>query len=451
MKSLKTLFILMSFFVNAQTGFHIDSGNKTEIKFQFINNLILIPIEVNGTQLTFLLDSGVNETLLFSIDNKDINLNNVEKTNFTGLGKDVEVEGLKSSNNVVKIGKNMIDKEHALFIILDESINFSDRVGIPVNGIIGYSFFKNHPVKIDFKSNKITVYNDIDLLKNKLNSYEEFPITIELNKPYMHAEVELTNQKQDSKLLIDLGNTDGVWLFPSLADKYLEHHPHIHDFLGRGFNGDIFGERARIHGIYLKNFYIEKPLVAVPNQESIQHLTKVKDREGSIGSEIWRRFSFVMDYPNQKLYLKKNRDFKDLFLFNKSGLEIKHSGMFWEQDWVKINPDKTEIKQNDNKQSLEVYTNPESKFQYKFVLKPQFSISECRQNAPCDKAGMKKDDQLISINGKNTANLNLQTISRMLREGQNGAQMDFEIKRGAIIQKKTITLEDPIPYEDNGE
>jgi hypothetical protein len=44
--------------------------NKVKIPFQLINNLVFIPINVNGVELTFLLDSGVKETILFSLEEK---------------------------------------------------------------------------------------------------------------------------------------------------------------------------------------------------------------------------------------------------------------------------------------------------------------------------------------------------------------------------------------------
>jgi hypothetical protein len=46
--------------------------NKVKIPFQLINNLVFIPINVNGVELTF-LDSGVKETILFSLEEKKIN------------------------------------------------------------------------------------------------------------------------------------------------------------------------------------------------------------------------------------------------------------------------------------------------------------------------------------------------------------------------------------------
>ena len=148
-------------FINAQTGFQIlDNKKKIEIPFKQINNLAFIDLKINEVNLTFLLDTGVAETLLFSLENKDISFENVEKVNFTGLGGSTYVEGIKSTKNTLKLNKEFIDKDHTIYIVLDEEFNFSSYVGIPVNEIIGYHFFKIQPIKIDFERHVITVYNE---------------------------------------------------------------------------------------------------------------------------------------------------------------------------------------------------------------------------------------------------------------------------------------------------
>jgi hypothetical protein len=62
----------------------------------------------------------------------------------------------------------------SLYVILDEEFNISSHVGIPVNGVIGYHLFKNHPIFIDYVSKKITVYENSDVVKKKIRKFEEF-------------------------------------------------------------------------------------------------------------------------------------------------------------------------------------------------------------------------------------------------------------------------------------
>lgn len=442
MKSLIITFLFISTLFPGQNEFKISHRKKTVIPFQFINNLIFVPLNINGVDLTFLLDSGVNETILFSLDNKEINFNNIEKIKFSGLGENKNIEGLRSDNNIVSIGKDFKDLKHTVFIILDESINFSSHVGISVNGIIGYQFFKDHPVEIDFISKKITVFNDLKLMEKRKKKFDEFPMSVEGNKPYMTSQIEITDEKVNSKMLLDLGNSDAIWLFPKLIENFVYNRPNIEDYLGQGFNGSIFGKRSIIHQLAIGNFTFEKPLTAMPDEFSIQHLKIVADRKGSIGSEILRRFNVIFDYPRNKIYLQKNRNYSNAFLFNKSGLDIQHDGMTWEKDLVTV----ATTRKNVNSDAIVAYEARDS-FRYNFVLKPRFSVAGCRIDAPCFISGMRTGDKIISINKRKIGDFTLEKINALLKE-EDGTKITFDIERENKNMTFQIVLTDPIPYQD---
>ena len=442
MKSLKIFFFFLFCFSSAQKGFEISTPKKTVIPFQLINNLIFIPLNINGVELTFLLDSGVNETILFSLDEKEIKFNDTEKVKFSGLGESKNIEGLRSNNNVVNIGKGYQDLKHTIYIILDESINFSSHVGIPVNGIIGYHFFKNKPVEIDYITKKITVYSDEKTFSKRKKKFKEFPITVEGNKPYLMTDVEMMREKVASKMLLDLGNSDAIWLFPKVIENFVYNRPNIDDYLGQGFNGDIFGKRSRIHGFYIGDFAFEKPLTAMPDEFSIQSLKIVPDRKGSVGSDILRRFTLIFDYQEKKIYLRKNKHFNDPFLFNKSGLDIQHDGMTWQQDLVRVETAKTEKA----REGIVAYES-EDKFKYNFVLKPQYSVAGCRKEAQCYIAGIRKDDKIISINNKKSGDWTLQKINDLMKQ-EDGTTVIFDMERNRQKMTFKLILKDPIPYQD---
>lgn len=426
-----------------EKGFELNSAKKQVVKFKLINNLILIPVTVNGVDLTFLLDSGVVETILFSLEDKEVNFDNVEKVQFSGLGENVELFGLKSTGNTLKIGKNLKDDSHNIYLILNEDFNFSSHVGIPVNGIIGYHFFKNHPVEINYSTKKITVYGDETTFVRRSKRSAENDIMLEGNKPYFMASVNSKNKAQESKLLLDLGNSDAIWLFPKLIENFVYNRPNIQDYLGRGFNGDIFGKRSRIKEISLGKFTFEKPLTAMPDEVSIQHLNIAADRKGSIGNDILRRFNIIFDYPNEKLYLKKNKYFSDPFHFNMSGLDIKHDGANWEEDLVQI-----KIPSNGNSSAEVQIFNSNSNFKYKFTLKPVYSIAGVRADSPAYIAGLRKDDIILKINNKKASTLTLQNIMNLLKSSE-GKAISMEIQRNFEILNFKFQLKDPIPYEEN--
>lgn len=432
--------IFWSFWISAQDGFVLENADKTVIKFKLINNLIFIPMTVNGVELNFMLDSGIAETLLFSLENKEVDFKNIEKITFKGLGETVSVEALKSIKNNIKIGNHFVDKSHTVFIVLDEDFNISQDIGIPVNGIIGYYFFKNHPIEINYLKKTITVYKDSSKFPKRVKRYAEFPMTVELNKPYMLADVEMKHDKQSSKLLLDLGNTDSVWLFPVLIKDFVYNRPNIDDFLGRGFSGDIFGKRSRINSLSIGNFKLNKPIASMPDEFSIQHLKLVKDRKGSIGSEILRRFSVIFDYSEKKIYFKPNKNLDDPFLIDGSGLELKQDGLIWEKEEVKVET----AKKNSAGNEINVLDNSNT-FQYKFSLKPVFIVSGTRKDSPAQKVGILKNDELVTIDNKPAKEMTLSKIHAILKTDIS-RKIKLEIKRNGSPMKVDFTLEDPIPY-----
>lgn len=432
-------------FINAQTGFQIlDNKKKIEIPFKQINNLAFIDLKINEVNLTFLLDTGVAETILFSLENKDISFENVEKINFTGLGGSTYVEGIKSTKNTLKLNKEFIDKDHTIYIVLDEEFNFSSHVGIPVNGIIGYHFFKNQPIKIDFERHVITVYNEKFLNEKKLKKFEKLPISIEGQKPYLVTEVQQSKDFFPAKMLVDLGNSDALWLFPNRIPHFNYNRPNIDDFLGRGFNGDIYGKRSRIHAVKLGKSTLNEPIASMPSVESVKSMNFAKGRIGSIGSDILKRFTIVFDYPNNNLYIKKSKTVKDPFKFNMSGLDIKHDGMKWESDLVKVDTPKPK---ESSKNDINVY-NAVSDFQYKFILKPEYSVAGVRENSPGFLADIKKGDKLLEINGKKTSDMTLQNINEIFLSEEN-RKIKIKLLRNSVTLLKEFVLKDPIPFQEN--
>ncbi|MDG1871895.1 MAG: aspartyl protease family protein, partial [Flavobacterium sp.] len=122
-------FIVLLFFINsssqAQSDFVFQNANKrVTIPFQLIDNLIFIPLLVNGIELTFLVDSGVEETVLFSLEDKAVELKNKKTIRLVGLGSKEEVEGLKSVGNTIET-KNFRSTNHLVYVILNQDFNLS--------------------------------------------------------------------------------------------------------------------------------------------------------------------------------------------------------------------------------------------------------------------------------------------------------------------------------------
>ncbi len=208
------LFICFSASLTAQSRFFLQNGRKKDrIPFELVNNLPIVEVEINGTPLSFILDTGVKSTILFSLEAADsVQLRNTSPVLLQGLGPGGTVDALKSLNNNVKIG-DVVDRNHSLYIIFDSSLNFSPRMGIPVHGILGNEFFENFIVKINYSSKVITVYDPQKHPLKSCKKCEDLPLNFVGSKPYISLNVAFDGKQEDVKLLVDSGSSDVIWLF----------------------------------------------------------------------------------------------------------------------------------------------------------------------------------------------------------------------------------------------
>ncbi|GAA3733359.1 MULTISPECIES: PDZ domain-containing protein [Flavobacterium] len=431
--------LFLPFLLFGQGDFILENNaTKATIPFKLINNLVFIPIKVNGVELNFLLDSGVEETLLFSMEDKqEVSFNNVEKIKLRGLGSEEEIEGLKSTKNILET-HGLKSSDHMVFIILDQSFNLSSHIGIPVNGIIGHKFFRNNLVEINYQKKKIIVHAKSDRYQGKLDKqFKMVPITVEKSKPYIITKATVNDQEIPAKLLIDIGNSDAFWIFEN--DKIKLPNKNFPDFLGKGFSGDIEGHRAKIDKFSIDEFDFKKPIVSFPDSASIRNVKMVPGRIGSVGGEVLKRFTLVLDYKEKKLYLKRNSKFGEPFTYNKSGITIQHNGLQWVQETVHLET----VRVASTMDELQEKDKNENNFKYKFALKPVYEIVNVRENSAAEKCGLRKGDIIVSINKNQPYKYTLQQINNLLKS-EDDVWINLEVERNSLVLKFRFKLEDEL-------
>jgi membrane-associated protease RseP (regulator of RpoE activity) len=186
-------------------------------------------------------------------------------------------------------------------------------------------------------------------------------------------------QEVPVKLLVDTGASDAIWLSEKSDERIDLPEKNIETFLGKGLNGNVYGSKGRIDGIWVGPLILSKPIVAFPNSELIEQLISTNDRNGTLGAEILRRFIVTLDYRNSRLTLRPTSRVKEDFNYNMSGMEV-------------INP---------------------------VPGLPIFTITDIRENSPAYFAGLKENDQILSLNWSNHKSMELNDINLLLQSREN--------------------------------
>lgn len=431
------LFICFSASLLAQNGFFLYGNKKKDrIPFRLVNNLPIVEVEINGTPLSFILDTGVKSTILFSLEAADsVQLRNTSPIMLQGLGAGGSVEALKSLNNKIKVG-NAIDRNHSLYIIFDSTLNFSPRMGIPIHGILGNEFFQNFIVKINYSSKVISIYDPVKYSLKKCKKCEDLPLNFVGSKPYISIQTASENKQEVVTLLVDSGSSDVIWLFDD-SDFIKESPPNYYnDFLGLGLSGNIFGKRARIPEIIIGNYHLKQVNTSFPEEDAITKARYYEDRDGSVGGGFLSRFTVTFDYGNKMVRLKKNHKFNDPFNYNMSGLTLEHEGM----ELVKLekqallNSDRVNTNQSMTRNSISVTT------EFRFSLVPKYVIVDVRENSPGALAGIQKGDEVVSINGKPSYQYKLYELIEIFSTNE-GERITMEVKRGKFVNKVKFNLQ----------
>lgn len=436
---LLSVFALLVFILgNAQSHFTFPEAiSRDKIPFELVNNLVIIPVEINGTRLSFLLDTGVSSTLLFSVEELDsIQLNNASPVKLRGLGEGGTIDAILSNNNTVRVGK-AVDKQHRIYMVLDKKINFSTRMGVPIHGIIGFDLFKDFVVKTDYSSKRVTLYKPDKYRKRRCKGCSDFKLRFHNKKPYMAVTVESRTQQIESLVLIDTGSSDGLWLFDEYDFIINNPRNYFNDFLGLGLSGNIFGKRSKIKGLGLNSFRLEGVTTSFPDTNTVRNIRSIPERKGTLGSEVLRRFTVIMDYRNQTMTLKKNKHFDEPFYYNMAGLTLEHDGLIpvREVDYFKIDPVTMTTKKREASAIFDVYKSPT----LQFFLAPKFVVVEVREGSPAALAGIQKGDEVLSINGKACYKYKLYEIINLF-SSKAGRTIYMEITRNGVNQKKKFIL-----------
>lgn len=385
-------FSLCNFSQGQQLGFHIQGkAKKVTIPFEMYNNLIVVPVILNNQiPLKFIIDTGVRTAILTQKTFSDIlGLSYTKKFMISGIGKEGAIEAYVTNDVTLRL-PGIEGKGHAMLVLNEDYLELRNYLGTDVHGILGYELFSRFIVEINYDKKELTLTTPENFKPRR--SFEEIPMKVEDTKPYIEAAVSYEKGKYiPVKLLVDTGASHGL-LLEDESDKALYiPQKHVKSELGRGLGGKLEGNIARLHSFHIGHYCWKDVIATFPSSNTFYDSLKYGDvfRNGSIGGEILSRFKVILDFPEEKIFIKHGRDFKDKFQYNLSGLVVKAKGS-------RLNT---------------------------------FEIIEVRENSVGEAAGFKSGDIILSINSIGAKNMHLNQIINFLNAREN-KKLKIEVLRG---------------------
>jgi hypothetical protein len=310
------------------------AGSKpvASIPFEMVGSYVVVPVRINqSSSLRFILDSGVRNTIVTELLPGDsLSLSFQNSRDLQGLGRGNSLNAYVSDGNTLKLGRKLQFDNKTVYVLKEDVFNLSRQTGSKINGLIGSDFFDNYVVEIDYSSKRLRFYEPENMVVPK--GYGVMPMTIEKQKMYIHLSVlETDSARRSIKMLIDTGAELSAW-FQTLTNKAITiPEKSIHGRIGEGLSGEVTGIFARVPQICIANFCVKDPIVAFPDSAAISEIVRTSDREGTIGSQLLKRFNLIIDTFNKKFYFKPNSSFNKPFVYNIAGIEIAQTLAFFPQ------------------------------------------------------------------------------------------------------------------------
>ncbi len=384
-----------------EPGFRFERDRPSvTIPIEVRNNLAVVPVSINERgPFYFILDTGVRTTILTEpMLAHLLDLEFEESIFIYGLGGEGIVSAALATGVDIRLpgirGENM-----NMIVIPEDILRFSEVFGFPVYGILGYDFFKEFAVEINYANERMRLYRDQEYRIRRRS--EIIPLRLVNGKPYV--EVSIVGENRDTLntyLLLDLGASHPIYLnrnYIHMSDRT------INSFIGQGISGNLMGEVGRIKKIVIGETEIKEPLVFYPDADFLVFYDQEISWEGLIGGAIINRFNIIIDYHAEQLVLRPGKNFSKPFNTNISGIEVIAKGQYFNE----------------------------------------FFVHYVRPGSAAYEAGLMAGDQIMQLNHLLGHQLNMEEILDILTFRQ-GYPVNMQVKRENSIYRKKFRLREDL-------
>lgn len=284
----------------AQTGKR--SAPPVEVPFEFEHNQIILEVKIAGKgPFYMLLDTNTDPSAIDAATAREIGLAVGSKgSSATGGGTETNMV-YPTQLPTVEIGSVVAKDVAAASIDLSK---IKERIGRPIQGVLGFSFLKDRIVQIDYENLKLRFFSEspyprIQLGPNTVNVVS-FPFKYEDGEVIIDS-VFVNNEKMRAAL--DTGSSGAFALTPAaVATLGLEEQGRDSDEDSVGYNGAFKSKVGTLKSVRLGKMSIESAPATfwLPGTGHDNKRFQV-----NIGNAFFKDFMMTFDFRNKVVVFER--------------------------------------------------------------------------------------------------------------------------------------------------
>jgi Aspartyl protease len=288
------------------------------IPFDLYHNRVYLPVRVNGSATyTMILDTGAAETLVSERVAEELKLQRKGSAQVNGNGEGVERFPLAKNVNFSAGDATLLEK----IVVIYNYGDLERHEGRTIDGTLSVNFFHKYVVEIDYAARRLRVYDPATFSYSGKGTV--VPLRIVNGGTVALFDAKITDAAGqpgiDAHIAVDSGTYSALRLFRPFVEKHALIGEGKHQFASFGFGagGEFRQITGRVDNLEIGGVKIANPLADFSTDT--KGVTATAAYDGTIGGDILRRFTVVLDYSRQKMMLKPNADFAAPFEADKAG------------------------------------------------------------------------------------------------------------------------------------
>lgn len=369
------------------------------IPFNFVENLIYLPVRINGDTKYWVLDSGASMSVIDVDYARSLGLKAEGSIKGYGFGDLFELSFVTVPQ--YQVGNIVFDSQK-LYGTKDIAAKSYEPV---IHGILGYDFLSRFVVEIDYDNSLVTLHRPENFVYKKEGKvidaplkYRTFTVPVVLDNLY------------DSRWSLDLGAYQSSIHYPFAEKHNLLDTPGV-ESVSQGLSSISREKTSQFRCLDIGGFELQTPLLNIPLTRG-KGATALGEVGGNLGNSTLRRFHLWLNYPKQQLILEKGRQYDTAPARDRSGILIGKS------------------------------------------LDDRPMVSFVARNSPAELAGIFAGDIITAFDGKSTlsdqGHVSVVSLRNRLRQPA-GTKVSFSLLRDQQEIETSFLLEDLYPGPETAE